>query len=104
MRVRTWGYLAAIGFATTAVFAPSAFAEEINPDVTIEVANLNPVQGEDVPITNADNDDSRCVGGIPVVFVNGLPPGILSQLVGTPDAEGNWEVTLHVPFQADLPE
>jgi hypothetical protein len=38
-----------------------------------------------------------------VVFVGGLPPGILSQLVGAVDANGDWSVNLFVPFQADWP-
>jgi hypothetical protein len=96
--------LCALAFAATGVtvFASGASAQTINPNATIDVANLNPVQGEDVLVTNADNDDSRCVGGLAVVFVDGLPPGILSQLVDTPDGDGNWQVTLHVPFQADF--
>ena len=105
MRVRSVGIPCALALAATAsvTLGAGASAQTINPNATIVVANLNPVQGESVPVTNADNDDSRCVGGTAVVFVEGLPPGILSQLVDTPDEEGNWEVTLQVPFQSDWP-
>ena len=91
-------------FVVTTAFVVGASAQQVvNPDATIVVANLNPVEGETVEIHNAANDASRCEGGVPVVFVGGLPPGILSQLVGEVDENGNWSVNLFVPFQADWP-
>ena len=91
-------------FVVTTTFVVGASAQQVvNPNATIVVANLNPVEGETVEIHNAANDASRCEGGVPVVFVGGLPPGILSQLVGEPDVDGNWSVNLEVPFQADWP-
>jgi hypothetical protein len=105
MRVlRAGASIIIVASALTLMFTVTASSQVIvNPDATIVVANLNPVQGESVEIHNADNDDSTCEGGTPVVFVNGLPPGILSQLVGEPDANGDWSVTMHVPFQSDWP-
>ena len=63
-------------FVVTTTFVVGASAQEVvNPDATIVVANLNPVEGETVEIHNAPNVASRCEGGVPVVFVGGLPPG-----------------------------
>jgi hypothetical protein len=90
-------------FVVTTALVVGASAQVVNPDATIVVANLHPVEGETVEIHNAANDASRCEGGVPVVFVGGLPPGILSQLVGDPDENGDWSVNLEVPFQADWP-
>ena len=88
MRGRTWGYLAGDQLCERRRCSHPAQSrtDDQPPTRTIEVANLNPVQGEDVPITNADNDDSRCVGGIPVVFVDAPSSlrGSVSQLVGNP--------------------
>lgn len=89
-------------FATMSV-APASSGLIVNPDATIVVSNLHPVEGETITVHNADNADSTCVGGTAVVFVEGLPPGELSQRVATPDVDGNWEVTVTFPLQADWP-
>lgn len=78
----------------------AAVGQTVNPDATIVVTNLTPVEGETVPVHNAPNDDSRCVGGTVVLMIDGMPAG-LAQLVTTPDANGDWQVDMQVPTQAD---
>jgi hypothetical protein len=54
-------------------------------------------------VQNATNSDSTCIGGTAVVFVEGLPPGILSQRVATPDINGDWQVTVYFPHAYEWP-
>ncbi len=64
-------------------------------DTTVEV-------GQTITVSNADEDASRCEGGIAVVFVGGAPAGI-NQLVLEPDENGDWSTEWTVPDPADYP-
>ena len=60
-----WRLVVALFIVTTTFVVGASAQQVVNPDSTIVVANLNPVEGETVEIHNAANDASRCEGGVP---------------------------------------
>jgi hypothetical protein len=99
--------LGVLAVASAAVAIPASPASSglavVNPDATIVVSDLTPKEGDTITVENASNSDSTCEDGLAVVFINGLPPGELSQKTDEPDANGDWEVEVFFPFQADWP-
>lgn len=90
-----------LGAAAVAVgFVPSAVgAGEVSYQGTLEVDPMTVAIGDQVTVRNADDESSKCFGSGVVIFE---PFGNYLAPIFAGDDQGNWSVTVTIPFEWGL--